>query len=214
MLDGKGVLTGRHFRGAASKRRRALRKTVHGVLASVASFALIASGMVVGLVGGAAPAQADYATAGSGPYQSRIYWFDMANFPLNTVGGSQTFSPAPGVNIKMTLQQLSPYAGSTGQLVAQALDGYSGSPAGQAYKPSGKVSMANAVRGSNMLVVFNWEMTINGRTVTPRIVATDGEATSSSEQLIYETFNNTTWTDFQTIVGAPPCGAEPYQATG
>ncbi|MCB8808840.1 hypothetical protein LJD48_28255, partial [Escherichia coli] len=131
-------------------------------MAASASLALVASGMVAGLVGGTAPAQADYATAGSGPYQSRIYWFDMANFALNTVGSSQTYSPAPGVQVKMTLNQSTPYTGSTNTLRAQALDSYSGSPAGQAYKPAGRVAIANDTAGSKILVGFGFEMTING----------------------------------------------------
>lgn len=120
--------TGRHFKGASQRRRQTFRKALHSTLAGTASLALVASGMVAGLVSGAAPAQADYATAGSGPYQSRIYWFDMTGFPLDTIGGSKTFSPAPGMSASVTMSAKSAISGTSTALKAQSLSSYSGGP--------------------------------------------------------------------------------------
>lgn len=172
------------------------KSALHGTLAATASLALVASGMVVGFVGGIAPANADYATAGSGPYQPRIYWFDMTGFPVNTVGGSKTFSPAPGVSATVTMSAKSSISGST-DLRVQSLSSYVGSPAGQAYAPAGNVAIANDIDGAKVAATFNFLLTINGRTITPRVVATDGEATASpSEALQYNT-TGTDWVDFQ-----------------
>ena len=197
MLRSVSVLTGRHLKGAALRRRRTFRKAVHGAVAASASLALVASGMVAGLVGGTAPAQADYATAGSGPYQSRIYWFDMTNFPLNTVGGTQTFSPAPGVSATVTMTAKSAISGTNTGLTAQSLSSYSGSPAGQAYAPAGNVAIANSAAGAKIAATFTFSMTVNGRTITPRVVATDGEATNNGPEALQYNTTGTDWVDFQ-----------------
>ncbi len=197
MFRSVSVLTGRHLKGAALRRRRTFRKAAHGAVAASASLALVASGMVAGLVGGTAPAQADYATAGSGPYQSRIYWFDMTNFPLNTVGGTQTFSPAPGVSATVTMTAKSAISGTNTGLTAQSLSSYSGSPAGQAYAPAGNVAIANSAAGAKIAATFTFSMTVNGRTITPRVVATDGEATNSRNEALQYNTTGTDWVDFQ-----------------
>lgn len=198
MFRNINVLAGKHVNDGSLTRRQRLRNAVHGTIAATASVALVASGMIVGLLGSAAPAEADYATAGSGPYQSRIYWFDMTNFPLDTIGGSQTFSPAPGFSSTVTMSAKSAITGTSTALKAQSLSSFSGSPAGQAYAPPGNVAIANSVNSAKIAATFNFSLSINGRSVTPRVVTTDGEATNiiQSEVLQYNT-TGTDWVDFQ-----------------
>lgn len=172
-------------------------KRVRALLSGFTALVLALTGSAAGLFTGAAGAYADYAKTGSGPYQQRIYWFNMANFPLNTINGSQDFEISPGISAKVTLLSKNSL-GAPGDLSLAARDVSPAAALLSAYGPLRQSSVGNVAPNAQLEFTLGFALTVNGRQLTPQVVVADAEATRPPEALQFTTAG-TNWEDFQDI---------------